>query len=117
MYNLALFLFYLSASIYLFLSLCGSYLILIRCEVLLVTDIKTKLSLVLYSSSITTQTLYLSFTIERGTCLFHYFTKTFPHSTNPLPCHTLSCYIESHSVYLILKYQYTILWLFRVSVI
>ena len=117
MYNLALFLSYPSASIYLFLSFCGSYLVLIRCEVLLVTNIKTKLFLVLYLSSIIIQTLYLPFTIGRGTCLFHYSTKTFPHSTNPLLCHTLSHYLESRSAYLILKYQYTTLWLFRVSII
>ena len=117
MYNLALFLSYPSASIYLFLSLCGSHLVLIRYEVFLVTNIRIKLPFILCSFSIITQTLYLLFTIEEGTCLFHCFTKTFPHSTNPLPCHTLSRHLESHSAYLIPKYQYTISWLFRVSII
>ena len=117
MYNLALFLSYSSASIYLFSSLCGSYLVLIRCKVLLVPDIRTKLPLVLCSSFIIIQTLYFFLTIGEETYLFHYSMKTFPHSTNPLPCHTLSHYLESHSIYLILKYQYTTLWLFKVSII
>ena len=117
MYNLALFLFYSNVSIYLLSLLCGSHLVLIRCKVLLITNIRTKLPFVLYLSSIIIQTLHFLFTIKERTCLFHYFTKTFLYSTNPLPCHTLSHHLESHSTYLIPKYQYTILWLFRVFII
>ena len=62
-YNLVLFLFYSSASIYLFSLLYSSHLVLIKCEILLVANIKTKLSLVLCLSSIITQTLYLLLTI------------------------------------------------------
>ena len=117
MYNLALFLSYPNISIYLFLSLCSSHLVLIRCKVLLVTDIRTKLPLILYSSSIITQTLYLLLTIRERIYLFYCSTKTFSHSVNPLPCHPLSHHLESYSTYLILKYQYTALWLFKVSII
>ena len=108
---------YSNAFIYLFFLLCSSHLVLIRCKVLLVADIRTKLPLILYSSSITTQTLYLFLTIRERIYLFYCSIKTFSHSVNPLPYHTLLCHLKLYSTYLILKYQYTVLWLFRVSVI
>ena len=43
-YNLTLFLFYSSVFIYLFLSLYGSYLVLIRYKILLVTNINFTLN-------------------------------------------------------------------------
>ena len=58
-YNLALFLSYSSVSIYLFLSLYSSHLVFIKCEVLLVTDIKINLLFVLCLSFIIIQTFYL----------------------------------------------------------
>ena len=116
-YNLILFLSYSSVFIYLFLSLYGSHLILIMYEVLLVANIRIKLPLILCLSSIITQTLYFLFTIKKRTYLFHYSIKTFPHSINSLPYHILPHHLKSCSAYLILKYQYTALWLFRVSVI
>ena len=76
-YNLALFLSYLSTSIYLFPLLCGSHLVLIRCKILLVTNIRTKLSLILCSSSIIMQTLHLLLIIERGDLSFLLLYKNF----------------------------------------
>ena len=102
-YNLALFLFYFSIFIYLFPLFCGSYLVLIRCEVLLVANIRIKLSLVLYLSSIIIQTFYFLLTIERKDLFFHYFIKTFLHSTNLLLYYTLSHYLKSCFDYLILN--------------
>ena len=116
-YNLILFLSYSSAFIYLFLSLYGFYLVFIKYEVLLLANIRIKLPLVLCSSSIITQTLYFLFIIEKKTYLFYYFTKTFLHSTNSLPCHTKLHHTKSHSAYLIPKYQYITSWLFKVSII
>ena len=100
MYNLALFLSYPSISIYLFPSLCGSHLVLIRCEVFLVTDIRTKLPLVLCSSSIIIQTLYLLFTIEGGDLSFSLLHKNFPTLYKPS---TLSHLVMSPQVTLCLS--------------
>ena len=64
MYNLALFLSYPSAFIYLFFLLCGSHLVLIRYEVLLVTDrpysnlVTQKLSIMIAYLSLAHRTMH-----------------------------------------------------------
>ena len=91
---------YFNIFIYLFLTLYSFYLVLIRCKVLLVTNIRTKLPLVLCSSSITIQTFHLLFTIGGEDLSFSLFHKNFPTLHKPS---TLSHFVMSPRVTLCLS--------------
>ena len=84
MYNLALFLSYPSASIYLFLSLCGSHLVLIRYEIFLITNISSIKDFVLLDTSSIDEFEKHSFNVSNACC------ASLLHSHTALTCLSFS---------------------------